>query len=118
MSLDIYLTRKRYISYDEGKTYTEDEEQVHWQNITHNLGKMAREAMIYDILWHPEIGIKAEVLIHPIEQGIQMMKDRPKHFKKFDAENGWGTYDVFLPWLEQLLEKCKEFPQAVVEVSI
>lgn len=28
------------MSYDEGKTYTEDNEEVYWGNITHNLGKM------------------------------------------------------------------------------
>jgi hypothetical protein len=37
MSLDVYLNRKRYLSYDEGKTYTEDTEQVYWANITHNV---------------------------------------------------------------------------------
>ena len=42
MSLDVYLNRKRYLSYDEGKTYTEDNENVYWANITHNLGKMVK----------------------------------------------------------------------------
>ena len=50
MSLDVYLIRKRWISYDEGKTNTEEEETVYDANITHNLGKMAGEAGIYEAL--------------------------------------------------------------------
>ena len=47
MSLDVYLTRKKWISYDAGKTLTEENETIYDANITHNLGKMAEEAGIY-----------------------------------------------------------------------
>ena len=51
MSLDVYLTRKKWISYDAGNTLAEEDETVYQANITHNLGKMAREAGIYEALW-------------------------------------------------------------------
>ena len=35
MSLDVYLTRKKWISYDAGKTLTEEDETVYDANITH-----------------------------------------------------------------------------------
>ena len=38
MSLDVYLKRKKWISYDAGKTLTEENETIYDANITHNLG--------------------------------------------------------------------------------
>jgi len=69
-------------------------------NITHNLGVMAREAAIYECLWEPtEHGmINARNLIEPLSLGIHAMKDDPERFKKLEPDNGWGTYDNFLPW--------------------
>ena len=119
MSLDVYLNRKRYLSYDEGKTYTEDIEQVYWANITHNLGKMAGEAGIYEALWRPEeIGkTRASEIVELLEKGLADLKARPKHFEKFNSPNGWGMYEHFVPFVEKYLEACKEYPDAIIEVS-
>jgi hypothetical protein len=118
MSLDVYLNRKRYLSYDEGKTYTEDNEQVYWANITHNLGKMAGEAGIYKALWRPEeIGkTKASEIVELLEKGLSDLKERPEHFEKFNSSNGWGMYEHFVPFVEKYLEACKEYPDAVIKV--
>ena len=119
MSLDVYLNRKRYLSYDEGKTYTEDDEQVYWANITHNLGKMAGEAGIYEALWRPEeIGkTKASEIVELLEKGLSDLKARPEYFEKFNSPNGWGMYEHFVPFVEKYLEACKEYPDAIVGVS-
>ena len=88
-------------------------------NITHNLNKMADAAGIYEACWRPEeIGaIKASDIIPILEKGFEDMKARPEHFKKFDSENGWGTYKDFLPWVESYLKACREYPDAIIEVS-
>ena len=119
MSLDVYLKRKRYLSYDEDKTYTEDDEQVYWANITHNLGKMAGEAGIYEALWRPEeIGkTKASEIVELLEKGLADLKARPEHFEKLNSPNGWGMYEHFVPFVEKYLEACKEYPDAIIEVS-
>ena len=119
MSLDVYLNRKWYLSYDEGKTYTEDDEQVYWANITHNLGKMAGEAGIYEALWRPEeIGkTKASEIVELLEKGLADLKARPEHFEKFNSPNGWGMYEHFVPFVEEYLEACKEYPDAIIRVS-
>lgn len=95
------------------------EEEVYWANITHNLGRMADEAGIYSCLWRPEeIGFtKAEQLIHPLSEGLKRMKENPTHYKQFSAENGWGTYDQFIPWIERYLNACIEYPDALIRVS-
>lgn len=50
MSLDVYLTRKKWVSFDEGKTFTEEMEDLYCDNITHNLNTMAEKAGIYEAL--------------------------------------------------------------------
>ena len=117
MSLYVYLNRKRYLSYDEGKTYTEDDEQVYWANITHNLSRMADEAGIYEALWRPkEIGkTKASGIIELLEKGLADLKARPEHFETFNSPNGWGMYEHFVPFVEKYLEACKDYPDAVIE---
>jgi hypothetical protein len=119
MSLDVYLTRKKWVSYDEAKTHTEENEEVYWANITHNLGKMAAEAGIYEALWRPEeIGkTKASEIVELLEKGLADLKARPEHFETFNSPNGWGMYEHFVPFVEKYLEACKEYPDAVIEVS-
>ena len=121
MSLDVYLTRKKWISYDAGKTLTEEAEtnEVYSANITHNLGKMAGEAGIYEHLWRPdEIKItKAKELIEPLRQGLHNLKSEPERYKKFNPENGWGSYDGLVKFVENYLNACYEYPDADVEVS-
>jgi hypothetical protein len=111
VSLDVYLSGPP-------RPRTEDEE-YYSANVTHNLGSMAREAGIYMHLWRPEeIGItKAGQLVEPLRAGLEKMRADPEHFRTFDAENKWGTYDQFLPWVERYLAACEEFPEADVSVS-
>lgn len=106
MSLDVYLSAMR-------KT------EVYSANITHNLGKMAEEAGIYQHLWRPEeLGIKqAGELIMPLRAGLELLKSDPKRFKKFDSPNGWGLYVHFVPFVEKYLEACEQNPDSTVEVS-
>ena len=103
MSLDIYLM-----------------EPVYSANITHNLTTMAKAAGIYDQLWRPEDnGIwYAGNLIDPLREAIKAMESSPTYYKTFDSDNGWGTYEDFLPWLKELLDACEANPDARVEVSV
>lgn len=119
MSLDVYLTRTAYLSYDKGTTYTEQEEQVYWANITHNLGEMADKAGIYKALWRPEEinAEKAKDIIDIIETGLTDLKARPEYFKQFNSPNGWGMYEHFVPFVDEYLQALKQNPEATIEVS-
>lgn len=94
-------------------------EDYYWANITHNLNGMADAAGIYECLWRPEeLGIKkAKELIEPLTVGLERLKSDPEHFSKFNAPNGWGTYESFVPWVEKYLHACKEHPDANITVS-
>lgn len=121
MSLYVSLNRKadeQSVCSECGQHYFPNY-SVYDANITHNLGKMANAAGIYEIVWRPEEnGITtAEQLIEPLEKAIADMKARPEYYEQFNSPNGWGTYKNFVPWLEKYLAACKEYPDAVVEVS-
>ena len=124
MSLDVYLTgptQTRTCVCEECGNEHEREyaEQLYWANITHNLNSMAGVAGIYEYVWRPkEIGVtKAAQLVMPLTLGIATMRGNPELFRKYDAANGWGTYDQFVPWLEAYLAACEANPDANVSVS-
>jgi hypothetical protein len=139
MSLDVSLYRNYHVSYDEGKTLEPQRECLYSSNITHNLGKMANEAGIYEALWRPyqlkegynipEGDYQAEYefeennpvrgyeIIPVIEKGLEDMIARPAHYKIFDSPNGWGLYKHFVPFIEKYLEALKEYPESFVECS-
>jgi hypothetical protein len=138
MSLDVHLKRKKWVSYDEGKTHTEENEEVYWGNITHNLTEMAGAAGIYEALWRPyrlvdgyvraeengselafeeEQVISASKIIPILEKGLADLKARPKYFKKYDSPNGWGRYINFVFFVEEYLNACKQYPESIIAVS-
>lgn len=99
--------------------FPSDDDYVYSSNITHNLGKMASEAGIYEALWRPEeIGItKAGQLINPLQRGLNLLRSDPDRFDKLSASNGWGTYDQFVPWVQNYLDACEQYPDAEVHAS-
>lgn len=96
----------------------EETDRVYHGNVTHNLGKMAGEAGIYECLWRPdETGItKAVQLIEPLTKGLALLKSDAGRFEALNPENGWGSYSGFLPFVEGYLEACKQYPDADVSV--
>ena len=94
----------------------EESDCVFSANITHNLGKMAGEAGVYDVMWRPdENGIThARQLITPLIIGLADLLARPDFFKQFNPDNGWGDYDGLVSFVERYLAACREYPDAEV----
>lgn len=92
--------------------------EVYSANVTHNLGKMADEAGIYRELWRPEELdiLLARELIEPLQAGVQRLRADPERYRKFNPPNGWGSYDMFVPWVERYLAACRLNPTATVRV--
>lgn len=106
MSLDVFLTAVRPTT-------------VYDANITHNLGRMAREAGIYMHLWRPdELGIKtAAELIDPLQAGLALLQSDEERFRMFDASNGWGRYEHLVKFVTEYLAACEANPDAEVRAS-
>lgn len=120
MSLDVYLYQSKTLTCDCGKVHEiETGEELYQANITHNLNSMAQFLGIYHHVWRPEeIEIeKASQLIEPLKKAIEYMRENPAKCMEYDASNGWGTYDNFLPWLNRYLQACIDYPDARVVVS-
>lgn len=104
------------VKFEQEETETN---KVYSANITHNLGEMASAAELYYPLWRPEeINIsKAKQLIVPLAKGLESLIEKPDYYKTFNPENGWGTYDGFVSFVENYLKACIDNPDADVEVS-
>lgn len=91
------------------------ETEVYEANITHNLVTMAQAVDIYDCVWcsHDK---RAYEIIEQLRTGIEKLRSNPELYKKYDPPNKWGSYDVFVPWLEKLLAACIENPDARISI--
>lgn len=96
-----------------------DIDEVYSRNITHNLTAMANAAGIYDCLWRPDDkGFeRAEQIIELLQKGLKRLRKRPDHFRRYNASNGWGTYEHFVPFVEEILAACVANPKAKIRVS-
>lgn len=124
MGLDVYLiggiTTEECQCYSCGHVHTKEVQDCKFNaNITHNLGRMAEAAGIYKALWRPEEinCVKAKDIVDILLNGLIDMMKRPDHYKQFNASNGWGTYDAFVPWVEEYLMACIKYPEATISVS-
>lgn len=95
-------------------------DEVYSRNITHNLGRMASEAGVYEACWRPEeLGVtRAEQLIAPLEQGLALLRGDPARFKLLNPENGWGNYEGLVGFVEDYLSACRRWPHAEVSVWV
>lgn len=109
--------------------------EVFQANITHNLGEMADKAGIYNALWRPyrliyegyefkdydeeskfeeSVTIKAKQLIKPLREGLHKLLDNPEEYKKYNPDNGWGTYEQLVELVKNYLDACYKYKEAIV----
>ena len=107
-------------------------------NITHNLTKMANACGLYEALWRPHLlksnwiemqdydkeykfetdnPSEAWEIITKLKEGIEELKSNPEKYKKYNPDNGWGSYEGLVEFLINYLEACHNYPESVVEVS-
>jgi len=92
--------------------------EVYSDNITHNLGAMAKQAGLYEVLWRPEeIGFTvAHQLIPALEEGLAELRAHPELYELLNPANGWGNYVGLVTFVRDYLDACKCNPDAKVEV--
>ena len=104
---------------------------VYSGNITHNLGKMAREVKyglewagvadlsLYDVLWRPdEHGFKlAKDISDLLDIGWNILLSDPEKYKRYNPENGWGSYDGLVQFVYKYRNACWDNPEAELSVS-
>jgi hypothetical protein len=100
--------------------------EVYWGNITHNLGKMAAQVQLsngdtlYEILWSPDKCeppyILAEELIMPLTEAYKILVGDPEKYKRYNPENGWGSYEALVKFVLKYRLACEQEPDATVSV--
>lgn len=111
MSLDLYFDDPFVRAACKPGEYVE---HVYQANITHNLNRMAGAVGLYTWLWRPEEEhvTRAGELTWPLFLGIATLLADPERFDRLSADNGWGTYDQFLPWLIEVYRATLRYPDA------
>ena len=112
MSLDVDLLVMQPVSIYSG-------------NITHNLGKMATQVFLssgdtlYDVLWRPdEHGfVYAKDISALLHEGMVKLISSPLEYKRYNPENGWGSYDGLVEFVKQYYHACLTNPEAELSVS-
>lgn len=107
MSYDISL----YIN-----TGLEDKEVVEIGNYTYNCANMFRVASEVDKSLsdlHNMSCVEAEPII---SKAVENMQKDPVKYKAMNPENGWGSYETFLPYVESLLKECRANPSCKIGV--
>jgi hypothetical protein len=98
---------------------------VYTANITHNLGKMAKEVKLdggltlYDVLWRPdEHGmVFAKDISEHLEIGWNILLSDPGKYMEFEPENHWGSYEGLCNFVYSYRNACWDNPEAELSIS-
>lgn len=106
MSLDVSLTN-------------DQNEEIFSANLTGNLGEMAAQAGIYNILWLPqEHGItRASQMVKPLADGLQELSINQGKYERFESPVGWGKWVDLVSWCSNYLQACRLNPAAALQAS-
>lgn len=95
-------------------------DNVYWEgNITHNLTEMAEHCMcdhvldLYKLLWRDSypVGLSVNEYIKLLLRAKENLETYPDDFKKYNPENGWGTYEQLLNFVKQFMVALITMPE-------
>lgn len=114
MSLDVDLIAPRHNRIPHSEL-----DVLYTNNITHNMTHMAAAAGLYQCLWRPEeISCnRAYQLQHRLNVGLTHLSQNPEEYKKYEPENGWGSWETFVGFCMDYLDACNKYPGALIRVS-
>jgi hypothetical protein len=84
-------------------------------NITWNLQPMLSKALQVDGFRTLDGRLAIDVSVY-VNRAIEDMTKHPKEYKKLNPPNGWGSYEVALTALTNLLKVCNKYPGAILRI--
>lgn len=98
---------------------------VYSENITHNLGRMAGAVKLsngmtlYDVLWRPDENelVYARDISELLDEAWNILLSDPEGYKKYNPENGWGSYEGLERFVYKYRNACWDYPDAELRVS-
>ena len=86
-----------------------------WINHTSNTAAMIKEVCgSYPSEWD---GIGCAELAPVLDAGIKELLQHSQRYRQFEPSNGWGTVESTTDFLIRILNNCKTYPTAVIEVD-
>lgn len=86
-----------------------------WINHTTNTAAMIKEVCgSYPSDWN---GKSCAELTPILESGVTELKRYSQKYRQFEPGNGWGTVETTIEFLDHILENCKNYPTAVIEIN-
>ena len=102
------------MSYDVSIFYGDTDAELFWRNHTSNTAQMWKQAGVdlrdFD-------GKPAGDLILPLSQAITTIERDEPHYRMMEANNGWGTVETTVAFLEAVLRACVTFSGEKLRVS-
>lgn len=97
-----------------------NEFEVFDSNITHNLVDMAVASGVYKALWHPDkIGaVYASDITRILLAGYVTLIGSPEEYEELNDPGGWGTYEQFVPFVKNVLDACRKYPNAKIKTDV
>lgn len=85
-----------------------------WINHTSNTAAMIKEVCgSYPSAWN---GVRCSELLPVLTAGCKELRAYSQKYRQFEPENGWGTVETTLEFLDAIRKACEEYPTAVLEV--
>lgn len=79
---------------------------------TYNLGKMLRAAGFPE--WRALIDAPASETGGMLRKVADTLRSDPVRFREFNPENGWGTYEGAIEFLDEFAADCAAHPKATI----
>lgn len=95
---------------------------IHNYNYTYNIYDMFKEAASkseLDSITSIKVldGYPCAEVAGILKDIITEMRSDPEHYKTFNPENGWGSYQSFISVLQSIYEDCLDHPDCEFEVT-
>ena len=86
-------------------------------NYTHNVSKFWYSLYPESEKWLNIHGMTGEESLPVLNKFLEELQADPDRFIAMNPENGWGSYDTFVPRLKELIEAANEYPKCTWQGS-
>ena len=92
--------------------------EVYTTSVHNNFNLLIESLGIYQHLWRPdELNIThARQLIAPLESALENLEFNKEKYRKHEPPGMCGKIELFIIFLKNLLESCKQHPNATISV--
>lgn len=85
-------------------------------NYTYNVHPMLKKAFAREEDINFLAGLKCHAAVVLLNKAIANMESDPTTYEAMNPPNGWGDYESCLVWLREIRGRCRENPDAEIEV--